>query len=146
MSRKLFGVTLIALSLGLAAAAVFALIDASRMAHLLGALSGARPQGEQFDHPDWLWHWRSGSARLLGYGLAGSVAGFAVLFRRSWGFLLWAIVASCLLLDSVVALLAGGAVYAFQAVGVGELLVFAGIATVSWLAYFGVVHAANRRT
>ncbi len=141
MSRKLFGITLAVLSVGLAGFAVFALLDAPRMALLLGALSKA--QGQQMNRADWLWHWRVGSAQFLGYGLVGAVAGFAILFRRDWGFLLWAVVASSLFFDNLIVLVAGNPIYAFEATDAGELVVFAGITAVSWLVYHRVVHRAR---
>jgi hypothetical protein len=141
MARKALGIIVVVLSLGLAGTALVALLDAPRMAPLLAQLSKAH--GQPLDPADWLRHWRLGSVRYLGYGLAGLAAGVGILRHNRWGFLLWAVVVSCALFDEVVALAAGHPIYAFEASSVAELAALAVVAVGSWVAYGRVVHRAE---
>jgi len=128
---KVVAVLIAAVSLVAIASGVWFLAQAPAIAATLALM--AEGIGRPFSSTNWLLHWRLGAIADVLLGLFGFASGIAMLRRRRWGFLLWAIVVSAVLLMDSLILLTGPPAYAFESVEPLELLFVAGLTAASWL-------------
>jgi len=130
---KFVAVLIVAISLVSIASGVWSLAQAAAIADTLTLMSAGL--GQPFSSTSWLLHWRLDAVADLLFGLFGLSSGLAMYRRRRWGLLLWAIVASSVLILNSLILLTGPPPYAFESVAPLDLLFIASITAASWL-YF----------